>query len=68
MVLMVVSMLEIKSLVCFHPQNPIVLLFSMWFEKKKLIVFKENASTFGLHFKFMLHVANFLNMPSWIII
>jgi hypothetical protein len=65
---MVVLVLEIKNVVCFHLQNPIILLFLMWFEKKKLFVFKENTSTFGLHFKFMLHVANFLNMPSYIII
>jgi hypothetical protein len=61
---MVVLVLEIKSAICFHPQNPIILLFLMWFEENKLFVFKKNASTFGLHFKFMLHVANFFNMPS----
>jgi hypothetical protein len=46
--------------------NNILVFGVVW--KKKLLVFKENVSTFGLHFKFVLHVAIFFNMPSWIII
>jgi hypothetical protein len=28
-------------------------------EEKKLLAFKNNVSTFGLHFGFLLHIANF---------
>ncbi len=59
MALMVVLILETKNLVCPCPLNLTTLLSMAQLEEKKLLAFKNNVSTFGLHFGFLLHIANF---------
>jgi hypothetical protein len=59
MALMVVLIFETKNLVCPCPSDLTRLLSMAQLEEKKLLTFKKIVPTFGLHFAFLLHIANF---------